>query len=114
MGGPTAVDVEGGAGDEAGSVAGEEDGGAADLGKLGPAVLGNEAEVGLVEGGILLQGEVVGGPEGAGAEGVDGDALRRPLQRHDPRELKEAALRSTVGGAVREGNAPEGGRDVDH
>src|SRR5213596_2706534 len=86
LGGPAAVDEKGAAGDETRGIRGEEDGGAGDLVQIAPAAHGNPGDEGAVLLRVVQQWLVHVGGEGAGADGVDRDALGSPFECEDARE----------------------------
>ena len=76
---PASVDGKDGAVDVLRGGRGEEDGGAGDVVGLAPAAGGDAVEDRLVAVGVGAQGLGVVGLDVAGRDGVDVDALRRPL-----------------------------------
>jgi hypothetical protein len=94
---PAAVDHEGGAGDEAGCLRGEEDDSAAQFRRVTPAAERDLGQEGLIGGGVVAEAAVERRVEGAGAERVDVDALVGPFEGHGARQLHQTAFGGVVG-----------------
>ena len=75
----------------------EEDGGAGDVGRLAPAAGGDALEDRAAAVGVGAQGLGVVGLDVARRDGVDVDALRRPLVREQPGQPGDPVLGGGVG-----------------
>ena len=91
-----AVDVQDLPVDEVGGGRGEEDDGAAELGRVAPAPGGDTLLEPRDELRALLQVAVHLGAEVAGPDAVRLDAEPRPVRAHRPRQLAQSALRRRV------------------
>src|SRR5439155_19353440 len=109
-----AVDEEVAAGDKAGVVAREIDGGAGDLLRASEAprqVLAADRFIGAGERAVAPQRPL--GLDRAGRQRVDPDVLRRVVDRHDLGELDQGALGRAIGGAAGTADPAKLRRDKD-